>query len=363
MWKWLQNSLFSNVPFLKNLVKKYSGSGMTDAQKEAMTAEQNFNAEQAEQARAWEEQMDNTKYQRKVADLKAAGLNPALAVDGGVSAPTAVSASASTPADPMAEILPTILSMTMQSKQLNLQRDIANREIGLSEKLRNRELDLKERETAVREAELGLKERTTDKVIEQMSANISKLAAETKTEGYKQQLLEVDKRMATANAKQLEAFVSVANDFYKAQIVSMKASTYKSFKEAKLAEEQALAVAVERGFKEGIYTKDFIAAAVDEAIASSKLAKGEVYSQQLDQYRNYVVDCLISGEVPNKFYFTDTDGNQHVFLSQSQYVLESLAKGIGLRGPIEYVTSGSRKDAIHSVSWSNTYRYGSPLRP
>lgn len=59
---------------------------------------QNYNSNQAELQRQWEEHMSSTAYQRQAADLEAAGLNPYLAlgtVSGGASTPSGSSASSS----------------------------------------------------------------------------------------------------------------------------------------------------------------------------------------------------------------------------------------------------------------------------
>ena len=75
-----------------NFIRGYTGSSLTDA-----NIQQNeFNAQEAQKNRDFQQEMSNTEYSRAVADMKSAGINPAFAMNnGGVSTPSGATASGS----------------------------------------------------------------------------------------------------------------------------------------------------------------------------------------------------------------------------------------------------------------------------
>ena len=129
--KWILNTLDDlSVPVLSSvasmgigllgssLQKQTVNDSMTGAEREAAE----FNANEAQKVRDFNMQMDNTKYQRQVVDMQNAGINPALAMNGGVSTQATSNAvgHASTSPTPMMSVVDLATSAANLSRPKNI---------------------------------------------------------------------------------------------------------------------------------------------------------------------------------------------------------------------------------------------------
>jgi len=79
---------------LSSAVSIWNAEENRDATAQNMLVSQDFNREEAEKKRAWDERMSNTQYQRMIQDLNASGLSPMLAYSKGTpSLPSGATAS------------------------------------------------------------------------------------------------------------------------------------------------------------------------------------------------------------------------------------------------------------------------------
>lgn len=100
------------------LVNRITAGELTGAEREQNA----FNAQQAEIDRQFQADMANTQYQRGVADMREAGVNPALAIgNGGAAAPSGSTASGSG-SGAYLEGMSALMSMMMMKPQIDLMR-------------------------------------------------------------------------------------------------------------------------------------------------------------------------------------------------------------------------------------------------
>lgn len=171
-----------------SLVNKVTGAGLTGAEQEA----NQFTAEQAQINRDWQEQMDNTKYQRTVADMKAAGINPALAMSNGVGAtPSGSSGSSVSPGAGIS------LSDLLQFALLNPQRELIKAQASQARDLGTaavKNAESNERNATVNERNATVNELLARNTI-RLGDNTIKLS-EKQMEAISQEILESQSRVS-----------------------------------------------------------------------------------------------------------------------------------------------------------------------
>ena len=244
---------------------------MSGAEREAF----NLNAQEAQKARDWNLQMDSTKYQRQVTDMQNAGINPALAMNGGVStqATSNAMANASTQQSPMMSVVD-LATTAANLKNLKAQRqnleaktrlDNANAEaIETENKYRDENQQLINEGLRLSNNISVAREREIYKAMDEADSRIAKNLAEAKTEEEKQLNLAADTILKKANARQIEALTPVLVKLHEATTEKEKAIAAQAFVQA--AYQQGL---IDSGYIESLAKKEGYNAQQAEQIALS----------------------------------------------------------------------------------------------
>ena len=313
-----------------SLQKGLVNNHMSGAEREAF----NLNAQEAQKARDWNLQMDNTKYQRQVADMQNAGINPALAMNGGVStqATSNVTANASTQQAPMMSVMDFATSAA-NLKNLQAQKDLIDAQARLANanaegsEIANKYRDRLELAIAVgQENANNLTKTEIDQInqnIEESKARVKKIIAEAKTEEEKQNALRAQALLDQANAEQIKALTPVLVELKKAETNEAKGRAAEAF--VKAAYQQGL---IDSGYIESIARQAGANADEAEAIAlrlsgenakrglTDTMSNGEsYYTTKFDKFVGttiYQIADLLGGVIGVNF-----QGNTHTSKSQS----------------------------------------------
>lgn len=276
----------AGAAFLMALLNHYSSMDNRNYSEKVRREQNIFNQYEAQRAREWNQQMDSTKYQRTVADMRAAGVNPALAMQGGVTTQASSNATAQAANVPVPQLdLSQVAQLALQEKQLRIQEKLvdaqarkANAEAGLSE------IDQQYRASYNEILQNGMKlsNSLTAQNIEQVRANIGKIDQEVellkkqaKTEEEKAALTlaqryvqESLKNKTDQEIRNMVALLPFQQALMSAQTDAAKASAAASFAEA--------------AYKHGLLDSGYIDSMVREFNANASKSEQESLAREIE---------------------------------------------------------------------------------
>lgn len=276
----------AGAAFLMALLNQYSSMDNRNYSEKVRREQNIFNQYEAQRAREWNQQMDSTKYQRTVADMRAAGVNPALAMQGGVTTQASSNATAQAANVPAPQLdLSQVAQLALQEKQLRIQEKLvdaqarkANAEAGLSE------IDQQYRASYNEILQNGMKlsNGLTAQNIEQVRANIGKIDQEVellkkqaKTEEEKAALTlaqryvqESLKNKTDQEIRNMVALLPFQQALISAQTDAAKASAAASFAEA--------------AYKHGLLDSGYIDGMVREFNANASKSEQESLAREIE---------------------------------------------------------------------------------
>lgn len=187
--------------------------------------EQNiFNKYEAQRAREWNQQMDSTKYQRAVSDMQSAGVNPALAMNGGVTTQATSNAQAQGANVATPELdLSQVAQMVMQERQLKIQEKLAESQARKNNaEAENKEIENKYADefNTLRNEGIKISNSLSDAQIDQIGKNIEKMEEEI-AKIKKEAATEEERRLLTIAETSLKKAMKDKTETERKQIVEL----------------------------------------------------------------------------------------------------------------------------------------------
>ena len=276
--------------FLMALLNQYATMDNRNYQDKIRREQNIFNKYEAQRAREWNQQMDSTKYQRTVTDMQSAGVNPALAMQGGVStqATSNAQAQASNPTTPQLD-LSQVAQLAMQSKQLKIQEKIADADV----RLKNAEAENKETENKYADEFNQLKvegqkmvNQVNESQVKQINANLEKINAEVE-KLKKEAATEEERRLLTISERTLKESMSKLTDEQRKQVVALLPYQQKLMAaQTENQKAQASFALIQAAYQQGLIDNNYIDAIVRETNNKADESESRKISNEIQNNLN-----------------------------------------------------------------------------